>query len=153
MISIMYWLLQPLPVFLLIFFRNLQVQKFYEDALASGNAGRIDAAISQLDSVNKKLKDALSGNSVEADFGNNLLPFNNESTKQSNKSSSSQAGEEAADAYVTAFDEKYNQLKDLRDRDILNEKQYLDALRALNEKYYKNNEKYTDQYENTKRIS
>ena len=126
-------------------------KNFYEDALASGNAGRIDAAISQLDSVNKKLKDALSGNSVEADFGNNLLPFNNESTKQSNKSSSSQAGEEAADAYVTAFDEKYNQLKDLRDRDILNEKQYLDALRALNEKYYKNNEKYTDQYEKYKK--
>ena len=76
--------------------------------------------------------------SVEADFGNNLLPFNNESTKQSNKSSEAvRRVKKQLMPYVTAFDEKYNQLKDLRDRDILNEKQYLDALRALNEKYYK----------------
>lgn len=57
----------------------------------------------------------------------------------------------ATDPHVTDFDEKYDKLKDLRDRDILNEKQYLDALRALNEKYYKNDKKYTDQYEKYKK--
>lgn len=58
---------------------------------------------------------------------------------------------ETTDPHVTDFDEKYDKLKDLRDRDILNEKQYLDALRALNEKYYKNDKKYTDQYEKYKK--
>lgn len=56
------------------------------------------------------------------------------------------ASKEAADATVTAFEEQYKKLKDIRDRDKINEKQYLDTLRAMNERYFKGNEKYIDEY-------
>lgn len=61
------------------------------------------------------------------------------------------ASKEVADATVTAFEEQYKKLKDLRDRDKINEKQYLDALRAMNEKYYKNDPKYLDKYNKYKK--
>lgn len=75
-------------------------------------------------------------------------------TKKAGSSAAKAAGaasKEVADATVTAFEEQYKKLKDLRGRDKINEKQYLDALRAMNEKYYKNDPKYLDKYNKYKK--
>lgn len=75
-------------------------------------------------------------------------------TKKAGSSAAKAAGaasKEVADATVTAFEEQYKKLKDLRDRDKINEKQYLDALRAMNEKYYKSDPKYLDEYNKYKK--
>jgi len=117
----------------------------YNEAIESGNDADIQRAEQRLirasDEVNEEI--------------NKLRPSVNMGTNQTSQntgtSSTASTPKETTDPHVTEFDEKYDKLKDLRDRDILNEKQYLDALRALNEKYYKNNEKYTDQYEKYKK--
>lgn len=64
----------------------------------------------------------------------------------SNNKGNSTASKEAEDANITAFEEQSKKLKDLKDRNLLNEKQYLDAFRALYERYFKGNEKYIDEY-------
>lgn len=64
----------------------------------------------------------------------------------SNNKSNSTASKEAEDANITAFEEQSKKLKDLKNRNLLNEKQYLDAFRALYERYFKGNEKYIDEY-------
>lgn len=69
-----------------------------------------------------------------------------QNTSSVGKRSSGSPGKEAADATVTAFEEQYKKLKDIRDRDKINEKQYLDTLRAMYERYFKGNEKYIDEY-------
>lgn len=119
---------------------------FYDDAIKSNNSDRIAAATVQLDNANKKIQDSLNGFSISADFNSNPIADSKETLKSDSKAAGSAAGKEAADAYLTAFEEQYKKLKDIRDRDKINEKQYLDALRAMNEKYFKGNEKYIDEY-------
>lgn len=60
--------------------------------------------------------------------------------------SAGRAGKEAADKYVEAFEKELKQLDTLKERGKINEKQYLDALRALYEKYFKGRKKYLDKF-------
>lgn len=62
-------------------------------------------------------------------------------------SSGASAGQDAADAYLEAFENELSELDTLKDRGKITEKQYLDALRKLYVKYYNDKEKYLDQYE------
>ena len=76
-------------------------------------------------------------NNVQVDFGN---------IGGGSKSAGS-AGKEAADAYLEAFEKELKDLDDLKDRGKITEKQYLDALRRLYLKYFRDKEKYLKEYE------
>lgn len=58
----------------------------------------------------------------------------------------SRAGSSAGDAYVDAFEEELKDLQGLRDRGVISEKEYLDRLRTLYQKYFKDKKKYAEQY-------
>lgn len=62
------------------------------------------------------------------------------------KSSASKAGKEAADAYLEAFQKEYDHLKDLLDRGEISEAQYLNRLRSLYTRYFKDRKEYLDEY-------
>ena len=61
--------------------------------------------------------------------------------------SAGSAGKEAADAYLEAFEKELKDLDDLKDRGKITEKQYLDSLRRLYVKYFRDKEKYLKEYE------
>lgn len=50
------------------------------------------------------------------------------------------------DKWKEAFTSAYNDLKNRRDRDIIDNKTYYNELQALNNKYFKNREKYAEEY-------
>lgn len=56
------------------------------------------------------------------------------------------AGSKAGDAYVDAYEEELKELETLRDQGKITEKQYLDYLRKLYEKYFKNIDKYAKNF-------
>lgn len=83
-----------------------------------------------------EIQDLLNGeNRVEVDFG---VP---------DTSGASSAGSDAADAYVEGFEKELDILDKLKDRGAITEKQYLDQLRKLYEKYFKDRKDYLDEYE------
>lgn len=56
------------------------------------------------------------------------------------------AGSKAGDAYVDAFEKELKQLQTLRDQGKITEKEYLDYLRKLYQKFFKDKKKYAEQY-------
>lgn len=58
----------------------------------------------------------------------------------------SEAGKKAGDAYVDAFEKELKKLQTLRDQGKITEKQYLDYLRKLYQKFFKDKKKYAEQY-------
>lgn len=54
---------------------------------------------------------------------------------------------DAKDEYVEEFEKQYEKLGELRDNDKIDEYEYLQYLRALYEKFFKDKEKYAEQYE------
>lgn len=60
--------------------------------------------------------------------------------------SAGSAGKEAGDAYLEAFEKELKALDDLKDRGVISEKEYLDRLRALYTRYFKDKKQYLDQY-------
>ena len=58
----------------------------------------------------------------------------------------SKAGKQAGDAYVDAFEKEYNHLKDMLSRGEISEAQYLNRLRSLYTRYFKDRKKYLDEY-------
>ncbi len=75
-------------------------------------------------------------NNVHIDFGN----------IGGGSRSAGSAGKEAADTYLEAFEKELKDLDDLKDRGKATEKQYLDALRRLYVKYFRDKEKYLKEY-------
>ena len=63
------------------------------------------------------------------------------------KKSAGTAGKEAADTYLEAFEKELKDLDDLKSNGKISEKQYLDALRRLYLKYFRDKEKYLKEYE------
>ena len=57
------------------------------------------------------------------------------------------AGKETADTYLEAFEKELKDLDDLKSDGKISEKQYLDALRRLYLKYFRDKEKYLKEYE------
>ncbi len=58
----------------------------------------------------------------------------------------SKAGKKAGDAYVDAFEKELKKLQTLRDQGKITEKQYLDYLRKLYQKFFRDKKKYAEQY-------
>ncbi len=50
------------------------------------------------------------------------------------------------DKYVEAFQKQYDELRYLRDKDLISAQQYYDGLKSLNDKYFAGNSKYIDQF-------
>lgn len=113
----------------------------FDSAVASGDPLAISEASMALQDTRNQLQIELENYTPKVKIGSSFVP----TTKQGS-SANGAAGKEAADATVTAFEEQYKKLKDIRDRDKINEKQYLDTLRAMYERYFKGNEKYIDEY-------
>lgn len=61
-------------------------------------------------------------------------------------SGASSAGSEAGDAYVDAFEDELSKLDTLKERGKITEKEYLDYLRALYEKYFKDIDGYAEEF-------
>lgn len=61
-------------------------------------------------------------------------------------SGASKAGKSAGDAYVEAYEKEVKKLDDLKSQGKITEKQYLDYLRKLYEKYFKNIGKYAEKF-------
>ena len=73
---------------------------------------------------------------VELDFSN----FGDGASKAGN------AGKSAAESYIDAFEEELSDLSQLRDNGVITEKEYLDSLRALYERYFANKLGYEKEY-------
>lgn len=56
------------------------------------------------------------------------------------------AGKDAADAYVEAFNKEKEELQSLRDAGLISEKEYLDRLKALIDKFFKDRADYAKNY-------
>lgn len=61
-------------------------------------------------------------------------------------SGASSAGSDAGDAYVEAFEDELSELENLRDSGVISEKEYLDRLRELYTRYFKDRKEYLDEY-------
>ncbi|MDE7339289.1 MAG: hypothetical protein K2N80_01845, partial [Lachnospiraceae bacterium] len=62
------------------------------------------------------------------------------------ESAASNAGSKAADTYLEAFQKEYDHLKDLLDRGEISEAQYLNRLRSLYTRYFRDRKEYLDEY-------
>lgn len=62
------------------------------------------------------------------------------------KSGAGKAGKKAGDAYVDAFEKELKKLQTLRDQGKITEKQYLDYLRKLYQRFFRDKKKYAEQY-------
>ncbi len=62
------------------------------------------------------------------------------------KSAAGKAGKEHADEYIKAFEKEYSNLKDMLNRGEISEAQYLNRLRALYTRYFKDRKKYLNEY-------
>lgn len=62
------------------------------------------------------------------------------------KSAASKAGGEAGDEYIKAFEKEYSNLKDMLNRGEISEAQYLNRLRALYNKYFRDRKKYLSEF-------
>ena len=62
------------------------------------------------------------------------------------KGAAKSAGKKSGDAYVEAFEKELSRLKDLRDRGVIDEAEYLRQLRELYTRYFKDRKKYLDEF-------
>lgn len=115
-----------------------ELEQIYQE-IASGTLtpGNLDRKLKRADELQNLIKNS----SSKIDY--NPTEF----VGKSGTSSASSAGQDAADAYLEAFENELSELDTLKDRGKITEKQYLDALRKLYVKYYNDKEKYLDQYE------
>lgn len=103
-----------------------------ESAAESGHT-QIDYE-KELNSLQNQINSAI--NNVQIDF----------SGVGGGTSGASSAGSDAGDAYVDAYEKEVEKLDDLKSQGKITEKQYLDALKSLYEKYFKNIGKYAEKY-------
>lgn len=74
------------------------------------------------------------------------IEFSVPKTGGSGGSSASDAGKDAADEYVKAFEEELKDLERLRDAGVISEKEFLERYKDLIEKYFKDVDGYADEY-------
>lgn len=112
---------------------NISAQ--YDAAVASGNTVAQKNLSATMESIKAKIQSEVANFQPDISF---------DGSKGSK--SASKAGKEAADAYLEAFEKELKQLQDDKDNGIITEKQYLDGLRRLYNKYFRDKKKYLDQY-------
>lgn len=90
-----------------------------------------------INSIQTEIENIMSGKGIEID-----IPVDFSGSTDS----ASSAGGEAGDAYVDAYEEAVSELDDLKDQGKITEKNHLDYLRKLYEKYFKNIGKYAKKF-------
>lgn len=95
----------------------------------------------------KDAQRALKNQSQQADFGFEPVEIDFDGAYGAAKEDAGKAGKEAADEYKKKFEKELSSLQSLHDRGKLSEKSYLDALRALYQKYFKDRKDYLDEYQ------
>ncbi|MCM1232109.1 MAG: hypothetical protein NC489_18465 [Ruminococcus flavefaciens] len=100
----------------------------------NGNIKDTKAAQAIIEQAKQDIIDTMSGFKLDFDFRPAI-------------SSAKSAGKEAGDAYVDAFEEELEELETLRDQGKITEKEYLDYLRKLYEKYFKDRKKYLKEFQ------
>ena len=115
----------------------------------------LNAAKGRFGSTNSDSLDALRArkdlalginNAPELNFDYEPVKLDFDGAYAGSKDAAGSAGKEAADKYKEQFEKELSSLQDLHDRGKITEKQYLDALRALYEKYFKDREEYIDDF-------
>lgn len=104
------------------------------------NGGTVSLA-----SYEKALSDVENAKQKILDFEPVTVDFDF-SDVNSGKSTASKAGKEAGDAYVDAFEEELAELDRLKEQGKITEKEYLDQLRVLYQRYYRNIDKYAKEF-------
>ena len=127
---------------------QLEVLKSIMDLINSANAadgkagGGSVAATEMMKAAENKLKNFRT--LVEEQLKENTpkLSFDYDGAKKG----ASKGGKDAGDAYVEAYEKELKQLEDMRDRGLISEKEYLNRLKTLIDKYFKDREKYAEKY-------
>ncbi len=112
-----------------------------ESGAYDGNRLLREEALAEVDRIKKELEGLANGEAK----GSPIEPTVKLGAK--GRSSAKSAGKEAADAYLESFEKELKNIDDLKDRGKITEKQYLDALRSLYLKYFRDKEKYLKEYE------
>ena len=108
----------------------------YTKASAEGNTLAATAVKGQMELVKKQVMDQFANLGSDVDFKN----------IGGGSKSASKAGSSAGDAYVDAFEEELKALEELRDNGLISEKEYLDRLRVLYERYFKDKLGYEKEF-------
>ena len=103
-------------------------------AISSGQTQMINGLQAEADRLQAEIQKAMT---VELE----PVQLNTKATQEAKD-----AGKEAADEYVEAFEKELKELDDLRDSGIINEKDYLNRLQALYIKYFANRKEYIKEF-------
>ena len=112
-----------------------------ESGAYNGNRLLREEALAEVDRIKGELEAIANGEGKELEIKPQLKLDENKAKK-----SAGSAGKEAGDAYVDAFEEEYSNLKDMLDRGEISEAQYLNALRSLYTKYFRDRKEYLDEF-------
>lgn len=127
--------------------------------MALAEAAGIGAeAITQLANAKNILNRVESGEAMSSDvingalrtvenFNKTLLDWKPTVNFDGIDKSAKKAGSKSGDAYVEAFEAELQDLQTLRDNGVIGEREYLDRLRALYQKYFADKKQYLYQYQ------
>ena len=129
---------------------NGKIEKLKELATAYGQSA-IAAKIAHMEDQNAKAHTSFTDSDYqmlidEVNNAVNNVQIDFQGVGGGSKSAGT-AGKEAADTYLEAFEKELKDLDDLKSNGKISEKQYLDALRKLYLKYFRDKEKYLKEYE------
>lgn len=125
-------------------------KEYGNTALAASIAAKMEAASENaaLGQTGYTFEDAF--NEAKAEFESSASAVNID-FKGTDVSAAVSSGSAAGDAYTDAFEKELDELDSLKDRGIITEKEYLDTLRSLYERYFKDRAGYLDEYEKYER--
>lgn len=107
-----------------------------DSAQASGDSRAVSELNRAIREFSANVVNNLNLEDIEVDFGD----------IGGGKSGAGKAGKEHADEYIKAFEKEYSNLKDMLNRGEISEAQYLNRLRALYNKYFRDRKKYLNEY-------
>lgn len=125
-------------------------KEYGNTALAASIAAKMEAASENaaLGQTGYTFEDAF--NEAKAEFESSASAVNID-FKGTDVSAAVSSGSAAGDAYTDAFEKELDELDSLKDRGIITEKEYLDTLRSLYERYFKDRAGYLDEYKKYER--
>ncbi len=108
----------------------------FDNAQASGDYGAMSIISAEMAKAKTEIETEIT----------NFKPVEIQFDSASAAKSAKKAGSSAGDAYVNAFEDELKKLQTLRDQGKITEKRYLDYLRKLYQKFFKDKKKYAEQY-------